>query len=192
LLREKNAHEICSQWANFLWAKICSINLLTENQICSRRIMNCPLFFLQSSMDAWHDFYLHTNCSKRRKYAHSNEKLLTKIKFAQSKNLLKAEICSEFARSIEKLPTMKSLASSDGSTGRLNVSHQANRSTTGAHHTTVSVVTAGTCWAGPSWWTNLHRFQGNVADNPQMPRNNQNIFGVERWMRIVVPIELRR
>ena len=156
-LEKKIAHKICSQWANLLWAKICSINLLTENQICSRRINFAhgeSWIALQSicnlSMDAWHDFYLHTNCSKRRKYAHSNEKLLTKIKFAQSKNLLKAEICSEFARSIEKLPTMKSLASSDGSTGRLNVSHQANRSTTGAHHTTVSVVTAGTCWAGPS------------------------------------------
>ena len=23
------------------------------------------------SMDAWHDFYLHTNCSNRRKFAHS-------------------------------------------------------------------------------------------------------------------------
>ena len=28
---KKIAHEICSQWANLLWAKICSINLLTEN-----------------------------------------------------------------------------------------------------------------------------------------------------------------
>jgi hypothetical protein len=42
--------------------------------------------------------------------------------------------------------------------------------------------------------TLLHRFQSNVADDPQMPRiwNNQTIFGVERRMRIVAPIELRR
>jgi hypothetical protein len=66
-------------------------------------------------------------------------------KFAHSRNLL-----TEFARSIEKLLTMKNLAGSDGSTRWLNVSHQANRSTAGAHHSTVSVVTAGTCWAGPS------------------------------------------
>jgi mRNA-degrading endonuclease HigB of HigAB toxin-antitoxin module len=59
------------------------------------------------------------------------------------------------ARSIEKLLTMKNLASSDGSTRWLNVSHQANWSTTGAHHSTVSVVTAGTCWAGPSSITDV-------------------------------------
>ncbi len=71
-------------------------NLLTENQICSRRMnfahgeswialhSTCNL-----SMDAWHHFYLHTNCSKRRKFAHSKEKLLTKIKFPQSKKLVK-------------------------------------------------------------------------------------------------------
>jgi hypothetical protein len=45
------------------------------------------------------------NCSKQRNFAQSKEKLLTKIKFAQSKNLLKkfahsrnllaAEICSQ-------------------------------------------------------------------------------------------------
>ncbi len=106
-------------------------------------------------MYAWHDFYLHTNCSKRIKFAHSKEKLLTKIKFAPSKNLLKKfahsrNLLTEFARSIEKLLTMKNLAGSDGSTRWLNVSYQANRSTAGAHHSTVSVVTAGTCWAGPS------------------------------------------
>jgi hypothetical protein len=66
-------------------------------------------------------------------------------KFAHSRNLL-----TEFACSIEKLLTMKNLAGSDGSTRLLNVSYQANRSTAGAHHSTVSVVTAGTCWAGPS------------------------------------------
>ncbi len=71
-------------------------------------------------------------------------KNLLKI-FAHSRNLL-----TEFARSIEKLLTMKNLAGSDGSTRWLNVSYQANRSTAGAHHSTVSVVTAGTCWAGPS------------------------------------------
>ena len=46
---------------------------------------------------------------------------------------------------------MKNLAGSDGSTLWLNVSHQANRSTAGAEHSTVSVVTTGKCWAGPSW-----------------------------------------
>jgi hypothetical protein len=61
-------------------------------------------------------------------------------------------LLTEFACSIEKLLTMKNLAGSDGSTRWLNVSYQANRSTAGAHHSTVSVVTAGTCWAGPSWW----------------------------------------
>ena len=106
-------------------------------------------------MYACHDFYLHTNCSKRRKFAHSKEKLLTKIKFAQSKNLLKKfahsrNLLTEFACSTEKLLTMINLAGSDGSTRWLNVSHQANRSTAGAHHSTVSVITAGTCWAGPS------------------------------------------
>jgi hypothetical protein len=90
-------------------------------------------------------------------FAHSKEKLLTKIKFAPSKNLLKKfahsrNLLTEFARSIEKLLTMKNLAGSDGSTRWLNVSYQANRNTAGAHHSTVSVVTAGTCWAGPSWW----------------------------------------
>jgi hypothetical protein len=38
------------------------------------------------------------NCSNRRKFAHSKENLLTKIKFAQSKNLLKKfahRICSQ-------------------------------------------------------------------------------------------------
>jgi hypothetical protein len=107
------------------------------------------------SMDAWHNFYLHPNCSQRRKFAHSKEKLLTKITFAQSKNLLKKfahsrNLLTEFARSIEKLLMMKNLAGSDGSTRWLNVSHQANRSTAGAHHSTVSVKTAGTCWVGPS------------------------------------------
>jgi hypothetical protein len=107
-------------------------------------------------MDAWHNFYLHTNCSNRRIFAHSKEKLLTKIKFAQSKNLLKKfahsrDLLTEFAHSIEKLLTMKNLAGSDGSTRLLNVSHQANRSTAGAHNSTVSVITAGTSRAGPSW-----------------------------------------
>jgi hypothetical protein len=101
-------------------------------------------------MYALHDFYLKTNCSKGRKFAHSKEKLLTKIKFAPSKNLLKKfahsrNLLTEFARSIEKLLTMKNLAGSDGSTRWLNVSYQANRNTAGAHHSMVSVVTAGTC-----------------------------------------------
>ncbi len=44
----KIAHKILSQWANLLWAKTCSINLLMANQICSRRKMNCTSFKLQS------------------------------------------------------------------------------------------------------------------------------------------------
>ncbi len=117
----KIAHEICSQWANLLWAKICWINLLTENQMCSQRIKfahgeswialrsTCNL-----STDSWHDFYLHSNCSKRRKFAHSKEKLLTKIKFAPSKNLLKKFAHSrnwltEFARRIENCSQWKTL-----------------------------------------------------------------------------------
>jgi hypothetical protein len=162
LLIEKITHKICCQWANLLWAKICSINLLTENQFCLRRINFAHgeswialQYICNLSMYAWHDFYLHTNCSNRRKFAHSKEKLLTKIKFAQSKILLKKfahsrNLLIEFARSIEKLLTMKNLAGLDGSTRWLHVSHQANQSTAGAHHSTVSFVTAGTCWAGPS------------------------------------------
>jgi hypothetical protein len=122
MLREKISHKICSQWANLLWAKICSINLLMENQICSRRINFAhgeSWIALYStfnlSMDAWHNFYPHKNCSKRRKFAHSKEELLTKIKFAQSKNLLKKfahsrNLLTEFARSIEQLLTRKNLA----------------------------------------------------------------------------------
>jgi hypothetical protein len=50
-----------------------------------------------------------------------SKKLLTKIKFALSKNLLKRfahsrSLLTEFACSIEKLLTMKNLAGSDGST----------------------------------------------------------------------------
>ena len=81
LLREKN----CSQWANLLWAKICSQRIKLahgESWIALHSTWNL-------SMDAWHKFYLHTNCSKQRKLAHSEDKLLTKIKFAQSKNMLK-------------------------------------------------------------------------------------------------------
>ena len=108
------------------------------------------------SINAWQDFYRHTNCSMWRKFAHSKGKLLTKIKFAQSKNLPQKfahsrNLLTEFARSIEKLLTMKNLAGLDGSTQWLNVLHQANRSTVGAHHSTVSVVKTGTCRAGPSW-----------------------------------------
>jgi hypothetical protein len=74
-----------------------------------------------------------------------------KIKFAQSKNLLKKfahsrNLLTEFACSIEKLLTMKNLGGSDGSTRWLNVSHQANRSTAGVHHSTDSVKTAETYW----------------------------------------------
>ncbi len=47
LLIEKNCSQKL-QWANLLWANIFSVSLLTENQFCSRRIMNCPSFYLQS------------------------------------------------------------------------------------------------------------------------------------------------
>jgi hypothetical protein len=122
-----------------------------ENQFCSRRIMNCPSVYLQSKYGRMTRF-LSTQkllkskkiCSQKRKPAHKNQ-ICSEQEFAHSRNLL-----TEFARSIEKLLTMKNLAGLDGSTRRLNVSHQANRSTAGAHHSTVSVVTAGTCWVGPS------------------------------------------
>ncbi len=130
-------------------------NLLTENQFCSQRIMNCPSFYLQSKYVRMTRFlYTHKLlkakkiCSQEGKTAHKNQ-ICSEQEFAQkiahSRNLL-----TEFARSIEKLLTMKNLAGSDGSTRWLNVSHQANRSTAGAHHSMVSVVTARTCWAGPS------------------------------------------
>jgi hypothetical protein len=67
-------------------------NLLTENQFCSRRIMNCPSYYLQSTYGCMTRF-LSTHKSKRRKFAHSKEKLLTNIKFALA--LLTAEICSQ-------------------------------------------------------------------------------------------------
>ena len=110
-LENKIAHKICSQRANLLWAKICSINLLTENLICSRRInfahgeswitvhSTC-----NPSMASLYVFYLQIFCSRQRKFAHNKEKLPTKIEFAQSKNLL-----TEFARNIEKLLMMKTL-----------------------------------------------------------------------------------
>ena len=134
---------------------IVSKSLLTENQFCSRRIMHCPSFYLPSKYGRMTQFLSTHKLLKAKKFAYSKEKLLTKIKFAQSKNLLKKfahsrNLLTEFARSIEKLHTMKNLAGSDGSTWWLNVLHQANRSTAGAHHSTVSVETAGMCWAGPS------------------------------------------
>jgi hypothetical protein len=66
-------------------------------------------------------------------------------KIAHSRNLL-----TEFACSIEKLLTMKILAGSDGSKRWQNILHQANQSTAGAHHSTVSVETAGASFVGPS------------------------------------------
>jgi hypothetical protein len=99
---------------------------------------------------------MHDMISIYTQIAQIEENLLTvKKNCSQKSTLLRARICSknlltEFARSIEKLLTMKNLAGLDGSTRLLNVSHQANRSTAGAHHSTVSVVTAGTSWAGPS------------------------------------------
>jgi hypothetical protein len=54
-------------------------------------------------------------------FAQSKENLLTKIKFAQGKNLLtkfahRNNLLRNFARSKEKLLSMKRLAGSDGST----------------------------------------------------------------------------
>jgi hypothetical protein len=99
----------------------------------------------------------HDTISIYTHIAQSKENLLTvKKNPSQKSKLLRARICSKicpqqkFARRIEKLLKMKNLAGSDGSTQWLNVSHHANRSTAGAHHSTFSVVTAGTCWAGPS------------------------------------------
>jgi hypothetical protein len=113
--------------------------------------MNCPSFYLQSKYGRMTRF-LSTQelpkakkiCTQYWKTAHKNQ-ICSEQEFAHSRNLL-----TEFARSIEKLLTMKNLADSDGSTRLLSVSHQANQSTAGAHHSTVSVVTAGTCWARPS------------------------------------------
>jgi hypothetical protein len=118
-------------------------NLLTENQFCSRRIMKCPSFYLQSKYGLMTQFL-------------SIQKLLKAKKIcSQQRKMLRARICwknllTEFARTIEKLLTMKNLAGLDGSIQWLNVLHQANRSIAGAHHSTVSVVTTGTCWARPS------------------------------------------
>ena len=106
--------------------------------------------------------WTHDTISIYTQIAQIEEYLLTlKKNCSRKSNLLRARICSkkfahrrnlltEFARSIEKLLTMKNLAVSDGSTRLLNVLHQANQSTAGAHNSTVSVVTAGTSWAGPS------------------------------------------
>jgi hypothetical protein len=80
--------------------------------------MNCPSVYVQSKYVRMTRFLSNTNCSKRRKFAHSKEKLLTKIKLVLSQNLLKKishsrNLLTEFARSIELLLTMKNLAGSD-------------------------------------------------------------------------------
>ncbi len=99
----------CSQPTKIAQRKKCSRNLLTMSKfIVSKNLLNkfahgeswialhstCNL-----SMDAWHNFYLHTNCSQQRKFAHSKEKLLTKSNLLRaricSKKLLTAEICSQ-------------------------------------------------------------------------------------------------
>ena len=114
--------------------------------------MNCPSVYLQSKYGRMTQF-LSANKSLKSKKICSQQ--LVKKNCSRKLNLLRARICSkklltEFARSIEKLLTIKNLAGSDGSTRCRNVLHQANRSTAGAHHSTVSFVQAGTCWAGPS------------------------------------------
>jgi hypothetical protein len=102
--RDSLAADVCKKLLTALVN--CSQNLLTENQFCSWRInfahgeswialhSTCNL-----SMDAWHNYYLHTNCSKRRKFAHSKKNCSRKSNLPRaricSKNLLTAEICSQ-------------------------------------------------------------------------------------------------
>ena len=87
------AHENYS--VNRIAHKICSMNLLTENQVCSRGINFAhgeSWIVLQStcnlSMDSWHDFYLYTNCSKQRKFAHSKKNCSQKSNFLRQGNLM--------------------------------------------------------------------------------------------------------
>ncbi len=92
-------------WLSCCWRlqKNCSQNLLTMSKtIVSKKLLNKfahgeSWIALHSTcnlrLNSWHDFNLYRNCSKRRKFAQNKEKLLTKIKFAQSTNLLK--ICSQ-------------------------------------------------------------------------------------------------
>jgi hypothetical protein len=125
-------------------------NLLTENQFCSRRIMNCPSFYLQSKYGLMTQFLsVHKSlkakniCSQWRKTAHKNQI----CSFAQT-NCQQQKFAHRICSQIRKTAHDENLAGSDGSTQWLNVLYQANRSTAGVHQSTVSVVTAGTCWAG--------------------------------------------
>jgi hypothetical protein len=90
------------------------LNLLTENQNFYRICL--------------HKEIAHKVCSQ--------QKLLTKIKFAHIKNLLK-KLLTEFASYREKLLKTKNLASSDGSTQWLKLSRCANMSTAGANSSLV-------------------------------------------------------
>jgi hypothetical protein len=124
------------------------MNLLTENH---ESPFNLLVIYV----------WTHDTISIYTHIAHSKENFLTvKKNCSQKSNLLRARICSKIAHSrnmrtdlacsIEKLLTMKNLAGLDGSTQWLNVLQKANQRTAGARHSTVSLVTAGTCWAGPS------------------------------------------
>jgi hypothetical protein len=82
LLREKNGSQNLLKISKYIVSKNL-LNKFAHGESWIALHSTCDL-----SMDAWQDFYLHTNCSKPRKFAYSKEKLLTKIKSAQSKNLL--------------------------------------------------------------------------------------------------------
>ena len=87
---------------------------------------------------------------------------------------------------------MKNLAGSDGWTRWLNVSHQANRSTAGAHHSTVSVVTAGTCWwAGPSVYNFVPRCK-TPEMSQELPRqqNAQELNEHRKWSKSTWPTSI--
>ena len=118
------------------WIKSRKLNAMTfwwNARFCRRNFFLAFILEQMSAQNAQSEEYLLTvkrNCSWKSNLLRA--KICSKF-FAHSRNLL-----TEFARSI------------DGSTWWLNVSHHSNRSTAGAHHSMVSVVMAGTCWAGPS------------------------------------------
>jgi hypothetical protein len=100
LLREKNCSRNLLTMSKFIVSKNLlnkfahgELNFLTENQFCSRRIMNCTSFYLQSSMDAWHDFYLHKLLKAKKICSQTVKK-----NCSQKSNLLKKfahRICSQ-------------------------------------------------------------------------------------------------
>ena len=153
------AADVCTKIAHspqkLLREKNCSRNLLTENQICSGRIMNFPSFYLQSKHGRMTQF-LSTDkllkakkiCSQKRKTAHKNQ-ICSGQEFAQKKcsqQKFAHRICSQHRKTAHnEKPCWL------GWINTMARDIQANWSTAGAQHSTVSVVKAGTCWAGPSW-----------------------------------------